>query len=235
MATAMQPAEPNDDTVLDSANKTNENGGAHARYDPSTYSSSANNSISQEYYYKFAPGRVEESTETIGGGLGGLFAGNAISDPIYNDQVSGYSALQQQFSRSQAKDMRSANVIPVRSTGSVRVTGNTSTAGTSNSVAGDFFTRRIADRVILIGKQVGDSIIGRINEPSTRADAEAVIEGEMRSLSRSNLIKPNTADETNWTVTVYPDENNDNRVNIDIEFTPYGVVKRVGETITIDT
>jgi hypothetical protein len=228
-------AEPNDSEVLDSANTTNENGGADARYDPSTYSS-ANQSVSSEYFYKFAPGREQDVVKTIGGGVSGLFAGNPIDDPIYNDELSGYQSLEQKFSKTDADNIRNEDIIPVRSGGSIRVQGNRATNfSTADTVAAEFWTRRITDRVILIGKEVGDRIIGRINDEETRNVAERLIRAEMIDLVSDRLIRSNSGDEQNWDVEVYEDTSNRNEVNIDISFTPYGIVKRVDETITVDT
>jgi hypothetical protein len=234
LVNAISVAEPNDNEVISDANTSDENGGADARYDTGNYAT-ANQSVSAEYYYKFAPGREENVDKTIAGGVGGLFAGNPISDPIYNDELTGYQSLEQTFSKSDADNMRGEDIIPIRSGGGIRVQGNRATNfSTSNTVAADFWTRRITDRVILIGKQVGDAIIGRINDEDTRSQAERLIRAEMRQLVADRLIRSN-ADETNWTVDVYEDSTNDDEVNIDISFSPYGIVKRVDETITVDT
>jgi hypothetical protein len=228
-------AEPNANEVLDAANVTNANGGANARYNTSQYAN-ANQSVSAEFYYKFAPGREEDAVKTIAGGVGGLFAGNPISDPIYNDQLSGYQSLEQQLSKTDADNLRGEDVIPVRSGGAIRVVGNRSTNfSASSTVAADFWTRRITDRVILIGKQVGDEILGRINDETTRSQAERLINAEMQSLVSDRLIRANTDNETNWAVDVYEDSTNNDQVNIDISFSPYGIVKQVDETITVNT
>jgi len=235
LVNAVSVAEPNDNELLDSANTSAENGGADARYDAGNYAS-ANQSVSAEYFYKFAPGREENAVKTIAGGVGGLFAGNPITDPVYNDELNGYQSLEQTFSKTDADNIRGEDIIPIRSGGAIRVQGNRSTAySSSDSVAADFFTRRITDRVILIGKQVGDNTIGLINDQGTRDDAERLIRAELRTLVSDGLIKPNTENETNIAVDVYEDTTNRNEVNIDISFTPYGIVKRVDETITVDT
>jgi hypothetical protein len=235
LVNALSVAEPNENEVLDPANTSNANGGADARYDPANYTS-ANQSVSAEYYYKFAPGREEDVVKTIAGGVGGLFAGNPLSDPVYNDELSGYQSLEQSFSKTEADNMRDEDIIPVRSGGSIRVQGNRSTTfSSSDTVAAEFWTRRITDRVILIGKQIGDETIGRINDGDTRQQAERLINAEMRQLVSDRLIRSNTANEQYWSVDVYEDSTNDDEVNIDISFTPYGIVKRVDETITVDT
>jgi hypothetical protein len=56
----------------------------------------------------------------------------------------------------------------------------------------------------------------------------------MRQLASQRLIR-NNANEQNWSVEVYADENNRNEVNVDIGFSPYGVIKRVDTTVTVDT
>jgi len=235
LVNAISVAEPNDNQLIDAANTDNENGGADARYDTSNYAT-ANQSVSAEYYYKFAPGREEDVVKTIGGGVGGLFAGNPISDPIYNEELTGYQSLEQSLSKSDADNLRDEDIIPIRSGGGIRVQGNRATNySTNDTVAADFWTRRITDRVILIGKQVGDAIIGRINDEETRSQAERLISAEMRQLVQDRLIRGNTDAETNWIVDVYEDSTNDDEVNIDISFSPYGIVKRVDETITVNT
>ena len=231
LVNALSIAEPNDNELLSSESTR---GGADARYDTANYSS-ANQSVSDEYFFKFA-GRQQNSSATIGGGLAGLFGGNPISDPIYNEALSGYQAIEQTLSKSEADDLRGEDIIPVRQGGSIRVQGNRSTAfSESDSVAADFWVRRITDRVILIGKGVGDEIIGRINDEETRTQARRLIENELLQLVDDRLIRANESGEAYWSVEVFEDSTNPNEVNIDISFTPYGIVKRVDETIIVDT
>ncbi len=229
LVNALTVAEPNATQVSDDTP-------ARARYSTSDYSGTANQSIVEEYFYKFAPGRQEGSAATVMGGMGGLFAGNPINDPIYNEALSGYQGLEQSFSKTDADNMRGEDIIPVRDAGTIRVKGNRSTAySESDAVGADFWVRRITDRVILIGKLVGDNIIGRINDEETRSLAERQISAQMRSLVRDRLLRSNAGSEVYWAVEVYEDSTNDDEVNIDITFTPYGIVKRVDETITINT
>jgi hypothetical protein len=224
-------AEPNSSQVFED----NEvRGGADARYDTGAYSKDA--ALTDESMYLFAPARQEDTDVTVIGAIGGLFAGNPIDDPIYNDALSGVSALEQTFTKSDADNMRGQNVIPLREAGLIRVVGNRSAAfGESGAVAPDFFTRRITDRVIIIAKQVGDRIIGRINDQDTRDAAQRLIFAELRELARDGLIRNNAGDTTNFSVEVTEDATNSNEVDIDISFTPFGIVKRVDETITVDT
>lgn len=234
LVTALMVAEPNDSEVFEDSTQR---AGADARYDAASYGS-ANQSVTQDYFYKFAPGRQLDSQATVMGAIAGLFAGNPIDDPIYNETISSqnWENLEQSFSKTQADTMRGEDIIPLRDGGSIRVRGNRSTNfSASGSVAGDFFTRRITDRVILIAKQVGDTTIGKINDQSTRSAATRLINAEMRDLVDQRLIKSNDGSTTNWFVEVTEDSNNDEQVNIDISFTPFGIVKEVDATVTVDT
>lgn len=232
-------AEPNDSEVLSTdpggSDFESTRGGADARYDTANYSG-ANQSVTAEYFYKLAPARKLDQTATIGGGVAGLFAGNSLDDPIYNDEVVGYDEIEQQFSRTEADEMRNEDIIPIRSGGALRVKGNRSTAfSSSDTVAATFWTRRVTDRVILIAKRIGEETLGRINDDDARSRAERRINAEMRQLANQRLIQPNTPSEQNWNVSVYEDANNSDEANIDIGFNTYGIVKNVDETITVNT
>jgi hypothetical protein len=183
-----------------------------------------------------APARVDsDTTKTIGGGLGGLYVGNPIDDAVYNESVSGYNSLQQQLNKTGADELRDEDLIPVRSGGSVRVKGNRATNfSESQSVAADFFTRRITDRVILIVKQIGDEIIGRINNPETRQQAEDLILSQLGSLAADGVIKSNAGDELNYNVQVFEDSTDNDKVNIDVQFTPFGIVKKIDANVTVN-
>jgi len=205
-----------------------------ARFDTADYEESGNQSVDADYYYKFAPSRHEDEKRHFLGAVGGLFAGNPISDPVYNEPLTGITGVEQSFTRTDANNMRDNNIIPIRQNGSIRVKDNASTS-TEDDWERDFWRRRIADRVILIAKQIGDSIIGRINDEDTRSSAQRLIETELRQMVNDRLLRANTEDETNWFVDVYESSTNPDEVNIDIGFTPLGIVKRVDVSITIDS
>lgn len=226
---ALSGAQPNSNELIE------DNSGNYvrrdARFDTSTFTQGQ---VDSDHYFKLAPVRQENTTRTIVGGVAGLFAGNSLNDPIYNDPVSGYGSLEQKFTKADSDNMRGEKVIPVRQAGSTRVKDNLSTS-TSTDWERDFWRRRIADRVILIGKTIGDTIIGRINDDQTRNAAGRLIRAELRELVGDRLLQPNTNDEQKWFVDVYESSTNANEVKIDIGFTPFGIVKRIDETITINT
>lgn len=235
LVTGFTFGEPNDNLVLESAETTDDNGGAEPRYDTANYDT-ANQSVSDNAFFKPAPARVSDDPDkTIGGGLAGLYAGKPIDDAVYNEVVQGYSQLEESLNKTEADELRDNDLIPVRSAGSVRVKGNRATNfSDSGSVAADFFTRRITDRVILVVKQIGDAIIGRINNPETRAQAEDAILNQLGSLANDGVIQGNGGDNDGFSVSVYEDSTNNEQVNIDVAFTPFGIVKRVDANVTVN-
>lgn len=199
-------------------------------YDTATYT----DAIDNDAYFLVAPARAQDTDFTIIGGVGGLMAGHAIDNPIYNDALSGFLDLEEKLTGSEADDLRNEQVIPVRQSGSIRVKANTSTS-TSTDWERDFWRRRIVDRVMLIAKQVGDATVGRINDERTRNTAETQLFSEIAELVNDRLLKPNTQNEQNWFVDVYEDSTNPDQVNIDVGITPYGIAKRIDESITVNT
>ena len=236
LVTGFTFAEPNADLVLDSSEVTPDNGGAEPRYNSNNYATSANQSVSDNAFFKPVPAREElGSKKTIGGGLAGKYAGNPISDAVYNEVVQGYSSLEQSLNKTEASDLRSEDLIPVRSEGSVRVKGNRATNfSEAGTVAASFFARRITDRVILIVKQIGDSILGLVNNEDTRGQAQDAIDRELGSLAQEGLIRGNEGTELNYKVEVFESSTDKNEVDINVSFTPFGIVKQVDASVTVN-
>jgi hypothetical protein len=204
-------------------------------YDAST----VNNSVDSDYFFKLAPVREEGTKNNILGGASGLFAGNEISNPIYNDPLENAGTLEQSLTKTQGGYLRDENVIPVRQAGTVRVKDNLSTSSAdddpqTNEWERDFWRRRIVDRVILIAKQVGDEVVGNVNDPDTQGRAGRLIRAELRNLVDDRLLQPNGNGETNWFVDVYRSSTDKDEIKIDLGVTPYGIVKRVETTVTVD-
>lgn len=201
-----------------------------ADFDTANYS----DAVDSDTQFLTAPVRREGTSQTVLGGVGGLFAGNPINDPVYNEQLSGYTSLEQVLSKAEADELRDTQVIPIRQSGSIRVRDNLSTS-TDEDWQRDFWRRRIVDRVILIAKQVGDQTIGRINDENTRSAAQRTIRTQLENMANDRLIKSNTSEVENWYVEVYQSTTNPDRVSIDIGVTPQGIVKQVDASVTIQT
>lgn len=201
-------------------------------YDTTDYSTPFDN----DSLFVTAPNRQEDPDQdlTVLGGVSGRFAGNDITQPVYNTGLRGYTGMYQPISRSEANDLRDANVIPIKQNGNIRIADNTSTSEELDWER-DFWRRRIVDRVILIAKGVGDATVGRINDERTRDAAEDQIRTQLRGLVRDRLLEPNTGDEENWFVEVSQDPADPDKVNIDMGITPQGIAKRVDVDLVIDT
>lgn len=199
-------------------------------YDVETY----DDSYDSGSMFVVGPARVENSNTTVLGGVGGLFAGNDIANPVYNDPLNGYRGMAQKIRRSEEDAFREMQVIPIRENGSIRVRDNLSTS-TESDWERDFWRRRIVDRAVLIAKQVGDRIIGRINDEITRGIAEDIIKTQIEGMVQDRLLEPNRPedDEHNWFVEVT--QGGPNEAIVDIGITPQGIVKRVDTSIVINT
>lgn len=200
-----------------------------ARFDTANYADSTEN----DALYLVAPGRVEDAQRTIVGGVGGLFAGNTISEPVYNDALSNFDALEQQLTGTEPSELDAEQVIPVVDAGSIRVKRNLSTS-TESDWERDLWRRRILDRIVLITKQVGDNTVGKINDQESRDEAEESIFRQLDQMVDDRLLKPNTSDTQNWFVNVTEDANNTNQVNIRVGATPRGIAKRIDINITFN-
>jgi hypothetical protein len=208
----------------------NSTGTTYAEFNAASYTDGVDN----DSIFLAAPARLDDGTYILGA-LAGLFGGSAISEPIYNDIVdAGTANLVQKLTRTEANAMRAEQTIPLRQAGSIRVKGNLSSSSETDWQR-DFWRRRIVDRTILIAKAVGDETIGRINDEQTRDSAQRTIEVELQSLANDRLIRGNEGGGQNFFVDVYEDSTNTDEVNIDLGITPYGIVKRVDVSLTINT
>jgi hypothetical protein len=211
LAMGVQAAQPN-------GNQSD--GGAY--YDTGAYS----DSIDNDALFLHAPARKDESKVTVTGALSGYMAGASLGPggSIYGDNLT-VDDLDQKISKSEAQDFRDAQVLPIRQPpqgGSIEIADNLSTS-TEEDWVRDYWRRRIVDQAILIAKTVGDSIIGRINDERTRE----TVQSDLKGLNEDRLITDN------YFVDVY--EVDTDTVGIDLGITPYGIVKRVDVSITINT
>lgn len=223
MVQGVAPAEPN---------ATADDG--TALIDPSNY----DDTIDNDAMYLVGPSREEGGPKNVLGGVAGLMAGSELNESIHDTALSSVGRLADDISKADADTLRNAGVIPVRNLGSVKLRSNISTS-TDTDWKRDFWRRRIVDQTILIAKQVGEQITGRINNEDTRESAQELIAVEMRGLQRSGLIRPNNEETSDvaeggdtWYVDVY--EVSADEVGIDIGITPLGIVRRVDVSITID-
>jgi len=216
LAMGVTAAEPN----------ANQEGREMPDYNTANYADSINN----DAVFLHAPARKELSTETITPALAGYMAGAALGPggSIYNDNLT-TDNLDDRLSKTEANELRDANVIPIRQPpqgGSITIGDNTSTSDETDWIR-DYWRRRIVDQTILIAKTVGDSAIGQINDERTRDTVEDTIRSELKGLNDDRLIT------NEYFVEVY--QVSSDEIGIDLGVTPQGIAKRIDVSITINT
>jgi hypothetical protein len=116
-------------------------------------------------------------------GLAGRFAGNAISNPVYNDYLEGYGELVQSLRGPEVGHLRTENTIPIddERTGSggrnLRIRGNTSTK--ADPVYDDSYqTQRVLDRWLTVVQSVGNDLLGDLAFEDFQEPAETDIRNQ---------------------------------------------------------
>jgi len=194
--------------------------------DPSLYE----NPIDNDAMFLAGPVRTGPAGDGYAvGAVAGQMAGAALEESIYNASLGGVSDLTQRLTPAELDTFAGNRVLPLEQRGPVRVIRNQSTSSETNYPR-DFFVRRIVDQTVLIARQIGDSIVGRINDEDTRDTAENQVRAELEGLAGSGLIEPN-GDEQNFFVDFF--EQGPSQVGVELGITPNGIVKRVDTTLTI--
>ena len=213
MVTGVMAAQPNDNSSESPPG---------ARYDTLNYTDDLDN----DTLFLIAPARYEDDDDLIVGAVGGLFAGNDLDDSVFNEEIIGLESLEEEFTRSEAQEMVEQEVIPVRNVGSYRLRDNLSTS-TAEDWQRDYWRRRIVDQVILIAKELGERMVGKINSQSNRQSLEEEIVGQLQDLVADGVLQDD------YFVDVY--EDGVDTVAVDFGITPQGVAKRIDTSITINT
>jgi hypothetical protein len=198
---------------------------------PKIDSGNYGDAVDNDSLFLFGPTTSENGVSMVGA-LGGTVAGTGFDEPIYDRPVNGFTGMAQSLSKAEANELRDQQVIPVREQGSISIADNRSTS-TETDWERDLFRRRIVDLVILTAKGVAENIIGFINDPETRSDAEDAILEELEDIADDGLIQPNRQRETHYFVEV--SKVDADTVGIDLGIAPYGIVKKVEVSLTIDT
>lgn len=198
-----------------------------AKINVDTYS----DNIDNDSVFLITPAREESGGLGLLGAAGGLFSGNELDNPVYNDELFGVSPAQR-FIKTERKTLRREHqVIAVESEGENRLSSNTSTS-TETDWERDFHRRRIVDQVILLAKEVGDDIEGDLNDDDTRAAAQGEIAGTIEDLIADGILEANTSDSQNWFVDISEPSADETAIALGIK--PQGVVKNVDITIDVE-
>lgn len=200
--------------------------------DPKIDVGSYTDNIDDGATYLFGPVHEAGGATTALGAIGGAMASVPLESSILAESLNGVSDLAQRMSVPDQESLEDAQVIPVSDFGSPTIEGNdsTSTAGRRQT----FFTRRLADRLILAARAIARAVRGDIGNPETAGLVENRLEDEIVELVNEGLLEGNTDSETNYFVSAAADDNNPNKLNVSFGFTPEGVVDTVEFTATIN-
>lgn len=202
---------------------------------PALDAGSFENSFSDDALFTVGPTAIAgndlysvDGTNLTGAGLGvealgaaaGLFAGNSNTEPVYDSTISGIGDLDQDVSRADVSDLRSARVIPIRDTGVTRLEDNRSTYDqeTEGGWERDYFRRRIVDLTTVTLYLVARQQIGGILDGDTVTDVQDALDVQMSDLVSDGLLEPGAQ-----AVNVY--RKDDRTIGMDVVITPLGVAK----------
>jgi len=154
------------------------------------------------------------------GAVAGKFAGNANTDPVYDDTLSGISGLAQKFSNADLIDLRGEYLVPLRDTGTIRVADNHSTydQATDGGWERDFFRRRIVDLVTVTSFRVSRQQMGGVLDGDMIEDVKDALVNQMDDLVDDGLLE-----EGGQSVSAY--RSDDRTIGVDLEIRPFGVAK----------
>jgi hypothetical protein len=186
--------------------------------------------------FAVAPARQDGTTDTVLGAIGGLAAGNALENPIYNDSLSGVDLETGQddegrLTHADRANLRSSQVMPLKNEGSITVDGTLST-DQSELWEVDFQTLRVIDRCVLIVREIGQAVRGRLDTAGTGDIAAQEAQAQLEQLADDGLLKANASGETN--LYVREDESTpQGTVALEMGVTPIQAVETFEATITI--
>lgn len=189
--------------------------------------------IDDEATFLFGPARKAGGTTTAIGAVGGVAASNAIDDPIIGEALSGVTDLEQTLNVADQESLESVQVAPLSNAGSPSIEGNLST-DTSSSWLVTWFSRNLADFLILAARAVAQATRGSLNNDMTETIVEQQVTDEIEELIDDGVLRPNTESEERWYVAADQDPTNNRELDVDIGFTPTGVVDVVDVTQTIN-
>ncbi|AFH21641.1 hypothetical protein OSG_eHP6_00040 [environmental Halophage eHP-6] len=200
--------------------------------DPSAYSDNVADAAS----FLFGPAREVTATESVRtalGAIGGKMASVPLSESILGESLNGVGDLVQRANVPTQEDLADNEVIPVSDFGSPAIEENLSTSDAGRRQT--YFTRRLADRLILAARAIARAVRGDVANPDTAGLVENRLEDEIVSLVDDGLLEPNADDEEKFFVSAQADPNNPKRLIVDFGFTPEGIVDQVEFTATVST
>jgi hypothetical protein len=131
------------------------------------------------------------------------------------------------------ESLEDSDVISVSDFGSPTVEGNQSSSSSGRRQT--FFTRRLADRLILAARAIARATRGDVANPDTAGRVENRLEDEIVELVDDGVLEPNTDEEQKFFVSANADPNDPKKLVVDFGFSPEGIVDTVEFTATVNT
>lgn len=199
--------------------------------DPGNYT----DNITSESTFLFGPIREDRTQlRTALGAIGGTMASVPIGESILAESLNGVGDLVQQMPVPVQENLEDSDVISVSDFGSPTIEGNQSTSDAGRRQT--FFTRRLADRLILGARAIARATRGQVGNPDTARQVENRLEDEIVDLVDQGLLEPNTGDDgAKFFVSATADPNDPKKLLVDFGFTPEGIIDTVEFTATVNT
>lgn len=184
-----------------------------------------------------APVRQDDTAKTLLGAIGGIGAGNALTNPLLGDSLTNVTLEtgvddEGVLTYSERQNLRDAEVIPIKNEGSITIDGSVSTS-TNTDWERDYQTIRVIDRAVLVVKAIGDAVYGTLDTAGRAQIAAQTAQGELEDMAADGLLEPNTQTETN--LYVRPVDTGQGEVALEIGVTPVQAVETFTATVNIDT
>jgi hypothetical protein len=160
-------------------------------------------------------------------------ASAALADSILAEPLNGVGDLVQQMSVPTQEDLEDSDVIALSDFGAPTIEGNQSTASSGRRQT--YFTRRLADRLILAARAIARATRGEVGNSDTASRVENRLEDEIVELVDDGLLEGNSGEETNFFVTASADPDNPRKLNVDFALTPEGIVDTIEFNATVNT
>ena len=212
---------------LAEVNETGDDGGA--QINTSDFTLSVDNGAT----FLFGPGRIDGERTSVIGATVGIGAGNEMDNPIIGERLLGIAELEQSLSVPLQEDLAGEGVIPLSNAGNPSIEGNTSTSSEVDWRR-TFFSRRLADYLILAARATAKAARGRLNNENTESIVEQQVSDEIIDLIDDGVLSPNVEDERRWFVNAEQDDDNSRELDVSFGFTPTGVVDIVDVSATIN-
>ena len=213
-----------------------------AQFDWAAYT----DSIDNDAMFLAGPMRRDDGSGfTAVGAAAGVFAGHALTNPVYGDGLAQIGKLNQTLTTQDETDARAAQVIPVQDNAGdtdagVALEDNLSTS-TKTDWQRDFHRVRIHDQIVLLGREVGQTARKQRITDQVLNEVENAFTDELQNFVEDGLLEANpetgdgqqggTQEEQKYFVDASKTGND--TIGIAAGFTPVDIAKTVRVDLTV--